>query len=193
MVRQFDEDTVLDRVLDVFWTKGWLSTSMAELATATAVQRGSLYHAYGSKDRLFELAFERYARRVLDESEQALSGATAADILQCFLDASIQRMVSDTPARGCFTTRTALEGDALNQDIQRSLQALVDRQEALLIKALSREEIRPSLTVPPETAARLITAFTRGLAVIERVYRDEARLHATGRELVALLVRPGAG
>ena len=192
MVRQFDEDAVLDRVLAVFWTKGWLSTSMAELATATAVQRGSLYHAYGSKDRLFELAFERYARRVLNESEQALSGTTAAGVLQCFLDASIQRMVSDAPARGCFTTRTALEGDALNQDIQRSLQALVDRQEMLLIKALSREEIRPSLAVPPETAARLITTFTRGLAVIERVYRDEARLHATGRELVALLVRPSA-
>ncbi|WP_297356008.1 helix-turn-helix domain-containing protein [Paraburkholderia sp.] len=46
MVRQFDEETVLDKVLDVFWQKGWQATSMADLADAANVQRGSLYHAF---------------------------------------------------------------------------------------------------------------------------------------------------
>ncbi|UQS88546.1 TetR/AcrR family transcriptional regulator [Pseudomonas chlororaphis subsp. piscium] len=53
----------MSAVLDVFWRKGWQSTSMADLAEAAEVQRGSLYHAYGGKEALFLLAFEAYATR----------------------------------------------------------------------------------------------------------------------------------
>ena len=190
MVRQFDEDSVLDKVLEVFWSQGWLSTSMADLAAAAQVQRGSLYHAYGGKDRLFELAFERYAQRVLSESEQVLHGATAAEVIQGFLAQSVQRMRGNDLARGCFTTRTALEGDALGASMRQRLQALVDGQEALLTQALARAEVVDTLAVSPDTAARLITAFTRGLAVIERVYGDEERLRAISQDLVHLLAKP---
>ncbi len=71
-LRQFDEDVVLEKVLAVFWAQGWQAPSMAALAQAADVQRGSLYHAYGSKEHLFQLAFDRYAARVLAESRQAL-------------------------------------------------------------------------------------------------------------------------
>ncbi|MFT4190893.1 MAG: TetR/AcrR family transcriptional regulator [Comamonas sp.] len=187
MTRQFDENDVLEKVLSVFWTRGWLSTSMNDLALATGVQRGSLYHAFESKDRLFRLAFDRYAARVLDESRTALEAPTARAAIQSFLDASIRRMVGDQPARGCFTTKTALEGGALSEETLQRLQDLVTRQQQLLIEALARQEWEDELAVAPETAARLITTLTRGLAVIERVYRDVDHLHAVSQDLVDLL------
>ena len=43
--RQFDEQEVIAIALDVFWRKGLHDATMQDLATATGVQRGSLYKA----------------------------------------------------------------------------------------------------------------------------------------------------
>jgi TetR/AcrR family transcriptional regulator, transcriptional repressor for nem operon len=52
-VRQFDEERVLARALEVFREKSLRTASMQDLARATGVQRGSLYDAYGNKEELF--------------------------------------------------------------------------------------------------------------------------------------------
>lgn len=190
MTRLFDEDTVIEQVLAAFWTHGWHTTSMADLAKAANIQRGSLYHAYGSKERLFELAFERYASRVLDESRQALEGKTAREAIERFLEVSIDRMCGGTVPRGCFTTRTAVEGNAISAPIQDQLQKLVDQQEALIVAALSPAKIRQSLALSPESTARMIATFTRGLAVMDRIYHSPDRLSDLSRDLVTLLIKP---
>src|SRR4051812_21795286 len=76
--RQFDEDALLEVALEAFWQNGFTATSMVDVAEATGVQRGSLYNAYGDKERLFLLAFERYASRFLDSVRQALSNPDPA-------------------------------------------------------------------------------------------------------------------
>src|ERR1700692_295496 len=61
--RQFDEDALLEAALKTFWQNGFAATSMIDVAEATGVQRGSLYNAYGDKERLFLLPFDPYATR----------------------------------------------------------------------------------------------------------------------------------
>jgi AcrR family transcriptional regulator len=51
--KQFNEEEALDRALDLFWRRGFGPTSMQDLAQATGVIRGSLYHAYGDKQAIF--------------------------------------------------------------------------------------------------------------------------------------------
>lgn len=184
MVRQFDEEAVLGKVLELFWIKGWQGTSMADLAEATEVQRGSLYHAYGSKERLFQLAFDRYAERVLAESREALDAPSARLALERFFDVSITSMTADVPPRGCFTTKTAVDSDAIGEVMQKRVRDLLEQLEGVLAQALSRDALRASLAVPPDRAAQAIIAFTRGLAVMERIYHEPSRL----RELAALQI-----
>lgn len=184
MVRQFDEEAVLGKVLELFWIKGWQGTSMADLAEATDVQRGSLYHAYGSKERLFQLAFDRYAERVLAESREALDAPSARLALERFFDVSITSMTADVPPRGCFTTKTAVDSDAIGEVMQKRVRDLLEQLEGVLAQALSRDALRASLAVPPDRAAQAIIAFTRGLAVMERIYHEPSRL----RELAALQI-----
>ncbi len=40
--RSFDDDAVIDRAMEVFWTHGYANTSPAQLAQATGVAKGSL-------------------------------------------------------------------------------------------------------------------------------------------------------
>lgn len=193
MVRQFDEEAVLGKVLELFWVKGWQATSMAGLAEATDVQRGSLYHAYGSKEHLFQLAFDRYAQTVLTESRQALDAPTARLALERFFDVSILSMTADLPPRGCFTTKTAVESDAIGETMQNRVRDLLEQLEAVIAEALSRDALRASLAVPPDSAARAIIAFARGLAVMERIYHEPARLRELAALQIRLLIGPEAG
>ena len=102
--RQFDEDQVLATALDLFWRRGLTATTMAEIAAATGVQRGSLYNAYGEKERIFLLAFDRYAARFLDAVRAALSDPDPARALDRFFEVAIANMTSGAPPRGCLTT-----------------------------------------------------------------------------------------
>ncbi|TDD49372.1 TetR/AcrR family transcriptional regulator [Kribbella antibiotica] len=170
-VRQFDEDTALQQALDVFWERGWQSTSMVDLAAGTGVQRGSLYHAYGGKEQIFLKAFDRFAESFLSSAATALA---AKQPLNTFFDYCID---SITSGRGCFSTRTAVEADA--PAVRAAVQRLLDDLEELLIPATGSRE-----------AARLVVTTTRGLAVLERVYGDPERLRATARTLVQAISSP---
>ncbi|MCA8094269.1 TetR/AcrR family transcriptional regulator [Burkholderia anthina] len=187
MTRQFDEDAVLEKVLEIFWIKGWKATSMADLAEAANVQRGSLYHAYGGKEQLFQLAFDRYATRVLDETRAALNAPSAHTALQQFFESSIASMTAHVPPRGCLTTKSAIEADASADNIQDSVRGLLKNLENAIVEALSRDEIRASLAQSPEATAQMIITFTRGLAVMERINHDPEQLREMCDHLVNLL------
>ena len=192
MIRQFDEEAVLDKVLGAFWTKGWQATSMADLASTANVHRGSLYHAYGNKERLFLLAFDRYAARVIQESRMALQAPTAKTALQRFFDVTIKSMTADTPPRGCFTTKTAIESELISANVRDRVRALLENLEGTVAEALLRDEIRNSLNIPPDKAAQIIIAFTRGLAVMEQVYHDPTFLHGLSNNFIDLLIPQAA-
>ncbi|RRD57402.1 TetR/AcrR family transcriptional regulator [Comamonadaceae bacterium OH2545_COT-014] len=191
--RQFDEDALLDAVLAVFWRQGWQATTMADLAAAAGVQRGSLYHAYGGKEALFLLAFDRYAERFIAEARRALDAADAGQALQRFFQAAIRHMRAGEPARGCLTTKTAAELDAAGPAIQARLAALLETLRATLTQALAAPHLAAGLALPPGPAAELLVTFTRGLAVMERIEAKPARLRASARAMTWLLLKdPGA-
>ncbi|HEV8025809.1 MAG TPA: TetR/AcrR family transcriptional regulator [Stellaceae bacterium] len=187
-VRQFDEAQVLTKALDVFWRKGLHATSMRDLAEATGVQRGSLYHAYGDKERLFLLAFERYAARFLSEARSALDGTEAGSALLRFFDVAIANMRSGSPPRGCLTTKMATEAALAGPRIKQRLRALLDELGIVVRDALARDPFRSALGLPPAEAAEVIVTFTRGLAVMERLYQDQHRLKDSAAALVRALL-----
>ena len=101
--RQFDEQEVIALALDVFWRKGLHDATMQDLASATGVQRGSLYNAYGDKEAIFLRAFDQYAEQFLQMAATALSRGDAATRLRHFLDIVVTNMTSGSPPRGCLT------------------------------------------------------------------------------------------
>jgi AcrR family transcriptional regulator len=187
-VRQFDESTLLNTALQVFWRKGLHATSMLDLAEATGVQRGSLYNAYGGKEELFLLAFDVYAENFLSAARKALDNSDPKRALQAFFKVAIANMIAGSPARGCLTTKTATE---LSQDeprVQNKVRRLLSDLEDILRAALSTPSANEKLTLPPAQAAEVIVTFTRGLAVMERVHRNPKRLNENAAALVKALV-----
>ncbi|MFS8931492.1 helix-turn-helix domain-containing protein [Cupriavidus taiwanensis] len=57
--RTFDEDVVIACAAEVFGRIGYNACSVDDLVEATALQRGSLYKAFGSKRGLFEKVLDQ--------------------------------------------------------------------------------------------------------------------------------------
>ncbi len=186
--RQFDEQEVIAIALDVFWRKGLHDATMQDLATATGVQRGSLYNAYGDKEAIFLRAFDRYAAQFLATAGDALAEGDAATRLKTFFDVVITNMTSGSPARGCLTTRTALDTAASGKAVRRRVRSLLSRLERLIREAIDSAP-GPATVIPADRLARVAVTFTRGLAVMERAGYSRGQL----KEVAATFVEAVAG
>lgn len=188
--KQFDEDEVLDRALLLFWRRGFGATSMQDVAQATGVLRGSLYHAYGDKQALFLRVFGRYRTRYLASLRAALAAPTAEEALRRYLRfaiATVTAVDDDAVTRGCLTTKTATDETAMDDAIRAALRGLLDDVQAALADRLAQPDAAGRLALPPAAAARLVVTTTRGLVVLERVYRDVAMLEAVADDLVRVM------
>ncbi|HTJ94259.1 MAG TPA: TetR/AcrR family transcriptional regulator [Pararobbsia sp.] len=188
-VRQFDEDEAFAQALDVFWRKGYRATSMIDLADATGVQRGSLYNAYGDKEEIFLRVFDRYTSRFVADARKALDKPDLHDALNAFFDFAIRSILRGSPARGCLSTKTAIETDSESPRLRGAVRQMLDNLASVVLEALESEGAAAQLAVPPRQAADIIVAMTRGIAVMERVNTDTKRLKQTAAGLVDALVR----
>ncbi|MBR1121620.1 TetR/AcrR family transcriptional regulator [Bradyrhizobium lablabi] len=191
--REFEHDEVLRIAFEQFWRKGVRGTSLSDIARDAGVQRGSLYNAFGSKEALFLTAYERYASEYLTSVQTALASGTLRARLTAFFDLVITNFRAGSPPRGCPTTRGLMElalgeGEGLDDDARKAFADLVARITALLQEALAEGAKRGEFTGDPEAAALHIATVTRGLAVLERAFGDEAQLRKIAAHAVDLVL-----
>jgi TetR/AcrR family transcriptional repressor of nem operon len=186
-VRQFDEQEVIAIALEVFWRKGLHDATMQDLAAATGVQRGSLYNAYGDKEEIFLRAFDQYAGQFLETAGHALAQGDTAARLRKFFDRIIVNMTSGSPARGCLTTRTALDAGMSSTAVRQRVQGLLGRLEHLISKAIDSAPDRLR-AIDADRLARVVVTFTRGLAVMERAGYGRKQLKEAAATFVDALV-----
>jgi TetR/AcrR family transcriptional repressor of nem operon len=102
--RQFDEDRVLDAVMETFWQHGYDGTSTQDLVDATGLGRGSLYAAYVNKDGLFAQALRRYQLRSRANADRLAGFASPLAGLRDLLTRTIA-----ADDHGCLATNSAIE------------------------------------------------------------------------------------
>ena len=111
--KSFDVDDVLDRAVDLFWVNGYAATSMEDLVNHLRINRGSLYSTFGSKQKLYELAIERYAS-VGREWMAAMLCVSAIPQLYT-INTILTSSAYSTDNRGCLLVNTAMERNATDE------------------------------------------------------------------------------
>ncbi|TFC01093.1 TetR/AcrR family transcriptional regulator [Cryobacterium adonitolivorans] len=110
-LQTFDSTAVVQSARDVFWDLGYDGASLADLETATGVNRSSLYHAFGSKRGLFDAAVADYRDTVISPRLRGLQadGAGRRDLLAYFneLREAVATLPLDSPRRGCLLVNCA--------------------------------------------------------------------------------------
>jgi len=169
--KSFNTDSALERAMEVFWAKGYSATSMADLTHAMQINKGSLYNAYGGKEKLFIAAVSKYD---LEHRRQTLESLDAVDdpleAISTLFDALVEQGQTDDLCRGCLLVNTALEFPAHSDAVQQMVTAAFHDFEAFFRRMVARARTRgqiPQAIEPDETAKGLLT-LVMGLRVLAR-------------------------
>src|SRR5258708_18681077 len=119
--RSFDIDSALDRVLLVFWRKGYEGASLSDLTKAGGVNRPSLYAAFGDKKALFRKALDRYLIGPAAYTQEALKEPTARSVVERLLQGAADLNAGPRNPGGCLMVQGALvsgdAGDSIRQEL----------------------------------------------------------------------------
>lgn len=137
--RNFEPETVIEQAMEAFWTNGYAGTSPADLAAATGVAKGSLYHAFGSKRELFNKALDCYDRVGTEVSEEVLAQpGTAKECLRAYLVLLVDVDLAGPVRRGCLVANTALEMGGRDEAATREVRGIVERNVELFAERIRR-------------------------------------------------------
>ncbi len=178
--REFDEDEALDRAMKVFWSKGYASTSLEDLLTATGIARQSLYGAFGDKHTLFLKALERYLDKNARPLRKMLEDApSVAQVLQAVFSSIAEQAVMEK-RRGCMLVNAITElvpGDPeVSRLVEANHQFLLSTFRMGLERAAKDGELAPGANV--DELAHYLVAAHQGLRVVARVDQSRAHLNA---------------
>lgn len=183
--RSFDESAALDAVAELFWSRGYDGTSLADIEAHLGVGRQSLYNAFGDKRALFIRALERYSSWNADRLVSPLLTPEAGlGAVRRYFDSLVEFLTPKGERRGCLVANSLLElgvGDAGVAKRCQANQALVLRGFAnALANAVAGRELPKSTEV--EVTAKMLMAQTYGFTVLAKsgMPRSELLKVATG-------------
>ena len=185
--RGFDEDEVLDALVQLFWEQGFEAASMNEIVETAGLNKSSLYNAFGSKDELFFRVLNRY----LDVRETMLLGSMGEgglEALDGFFAMVRMELMSDGGDRGCLAVNTTTElglRDARAAELsERYRNTIRSGFRGPLERAAAAGDIDPELV---DAYVATLSAAMLGLSVTARGGASEAELDATISSIEALV------
>lgn len=177
--REFERDVVLDRAMQVFWSRGYEATSIQHLVDRMGIQRGSLYGTFGDKRALFFAAIERYDRvmtaKLLATLEGPPSGKAA---IERFFRLKVELALTPGRPRGCLMTNSAAELASRDRGTARRVGATLAKLEAAFQGAVVRAQQAGEVDRRhhPRALARYLTSSAQGLSVMAKASPDRAVL-----------------
>jgi AcrR family transcriptional regulator len=186
--RSFDSDQALDLARDVFWRKGFQSTSLDDITAATGLAKPSLYAAFGDKNALFLKILDRYQASIVANAERILSeGPSARDAIERWLTGFVPFCSGVRGSRGCLSVNTAADGANDQKEVRNRVERFNRKLEQLLSKRLRADRAQFSDAFDPDVAAHTIMAIYLGLMVLAKDAPDAARVRATLNQALKLL------
>ncbi len=188
--REFDRGHALDAAMRLFWRQGYETTSLDQLKRAMGgLSAASFYGAFGSKERLFREALERYlgthGQVVAPLHDDALGPREA---LEAILRRSARMQTEAELPGGCMLVLSAANMSPENAHVQALVAAERGRTRdgirRRVAQAVTSGELRPDTDV--EGLATLVEALLVGMSVQSRDGVTGAAIEAAVSTLLTL-------
>src|SRR5919109_1367664 len=159
--RTFDRDLALRRAMEVFWSKGYDSTSMTDLTAAMGINSPSLYAAFRSKEALFQEAVVLYGRLEGTDIWNAIEEApTAKEAISGFLYSTAAAFTQPGKPAGCLIVLGALHPSDSSEGVCSALRAVRAENLAMLRRRLDNAIAAGELSAGLDTQAVAVFYIT---------------------------------
>ncbi len=177
--KEFQRDNVLDKAMQVFWSKGFECTSMQDLVNAMGINRGSLYDTFGDKQSLHVAVLERFYETELQPMFASLDGpGPVKPAIRTLFSEIADQSVNGEDLKGCMISNTAAELCPDDGPVGEIAAAGLKRAEDKLHEALSRARDQGEISADsdPLKLARTILCALNGMRVVAKAIDDRKTL-----------------
>lgn len=115
--KSYDRAEIIELVMEIFWLKGYAATSMSDLTEATGLNKKSLYNEFGSKEALFNVAFEHYNQKRAPLVKLLKHEPLGTKNIINFLT----KLANDTDKKGCLLALSINERDLLKDEAYKKV------------------------------------------------------------------------
>ena len=115
--KEFDEDKVIEKAMNLFWEKGYHATSLSDLVDVTGLHRGSIYGAFKNKNELFIRSITKYfdarlGKLIITDKD------SGKDLLHSFFKNIVTEAYTGKAIKGCLVMNSQIE--LCNEDTKAS-------------------------------------------------------------------------
>tara|TARA_R110002049_G_scaffold182485_2_gene350286 strand:- start:5305 stop:5883 length:579 start_codon:yes stop_codon:yes gene_type:complete len=188
--KSFDESDVIDKVMDVFWEKGYAATSISDITDATGIKRGSLYNAFDGKHDLFLKALQKYGSGERSKQLRLLETIeNPRKAIAMLFDLIVKDTLNDPAKKGCLLVNTALDYSLHDESVQRVVTEGFKEVVVFIEKQIVRGQDQGDIceSVKPRATARALVASLVGIRVLGRGTFDKAALRQIGDQAQRLI------
>lgn len=171
--RRYDSDAALEKIMALFWRKGFTATSMDDLVIETQMNKPSLYAAFGNKAALYEKAIERFnhiaSTRYRHELEKQSDQDRVTERVKRYLISAIHFYTDSEGLTGCMVLSTAVtevEDPAIRTMLNQVINAQTQQVEDALQAALETGELKKGTDV--HTIALGVVALLHSISLRAR-------------------------
>ena len=160
--KSYDENTVLEQAMHVFWQNGYEATSVRLLEKEMGINQFSIYSSFSSKKRLFIESIRRYREYVvLNVYKTLLLKDAGMKELEQYLLKTVQKKRGKEASRGCLVVNTAAELGGRDEDIAAEVKGYFNFIREMLKKVLKTAVSKGEL--PKDTDIEKQSAFFLGV------------------------------
>jgi len=188
--KAFNEEEVIDKAVQVFWAKGYEAASMQDLVDAMGIQRGSLYAAFGSKQKLFLKSLKRYSVTVVSELLDILaSKPSAIESIELFFSQLVEHLLTAGELRSCLVTNSAIERGLRDEETKQLVLQLLNGLENGFYKTLLKAQEQGELLTDLVYCAlpNYLTSSMQGLLVMGKVCSERSVLEGINQVTLSIL------
>ncbi len=164
--RNFDSDQALQSAVQVFWSKGYEATSLADLIDAMQISKSSFYQTFESKHQLFQNCINHYQGRFISDITDSLqSSKTGRAFIEDTFKGLADKARPSGDRRGCLILNCASEfaqrDPVIAELITKSIQRMTDVFLSAIKRAQQEGDISPDKK--PLPLARYLLSSLNGL------------------------------
>ena len=139
--KEYIEDKVIEKAMQLFWRNGYETTSMKMLEQEMGINKFSIYSSFGSKNGVFLESIKCYKKKlsnILDKLENSNNGLKGIE--QYFYD-FLEFSKENNIVKGCLVTTTAVElGRDADPKIKNQLHLFTEHVKGLFMNNLKQEK-----------------------------------------------------
>ncbi|MCM2677631.1 TetR/AcrR family transcriptional regulator [Alkalicoccobacillus plakortidis] len=177
--KEFDEQEVLNKAMEVFWKQGYEKTSLQDLVDHMDIHRRSIYDTFGDKRALFMKALMHYEETITTRIQKKIESTIM--VKQAIRDVFEVVIHSDDQyPKGCLTVNAAVELSLLDQEVSKRVTEMFEKTEILFYDLLiyGQETGEISKSLDAKGLSHFIHNSLVGLRVLAKTMEDQKKMES---------------